>query len=708
MKEQIRNAKNYWHVMLMCIIATVAISLSSCSSDGSEPTPKPNPKDNGEITFTIDLPSGSGDGSSSSPAVVRSGETLSMAISQRSTYTDPDGTMFTCEPKAVIQLSAKADTVYAKDIKSLTKAGEAPEVRSSQTGTSPVCNKTVQTFSIGGQHVVFDLSHEVYTYTSSTKERIEMPYVRLNPAQLGGHSAKETRTAAVVTGVTVRPLGDTRAMTITDSTMYEVSVRFSMDIESMNAKKDTRQTLEFAVSYVGVVETVTELKDPVSKVSYVWDVKGGTKSTASPFVKTKGTAMEVWLAQTCSYTDEYGNEATAEPKAKVRLTVERDTVWTKEPDELKTLAEKTKGAGDGQSASQKFGSALQGIDVEWSYETGGEAVLAGKTIPMPYYSLSPVKLKDVSMKKLSDETQTINGKFFDLYEVTVTFSQQAVARNVTTGDSEVETEYVVSYIGAVEIYLVNVEYYPSGKWVDPHDNMSLAFFAKVERYRTYSNGKRIGPDEFYDYGHFILSGIGVQNYLRDTCYKGGEWLRDTSMSEFNEGDSILVYTQWTEVSRLAETYRLDVLTNYYAGTGCPEPFDWAVYRPSILFDKNSFISAADVEVPGYAKDSRAPGWYYIEYRRRIESLLYWDIDADNEMCIARKSMDFVFYDQFLVIDGRRITFSKQHNLKIDISYTEKDFEEKDKKGKALTLEMRATYLGKNFRIAHVSNVYVKK
>ena len=97
--------------MLISIIATVAISLSSCSSDGSEPTSKPNPKDNGEIAFTIDLPSSSGNGSSSSPAVVRNGETLSMTISQRSSYTDPDGTVFTCEPKAVIQLSAKADTV---------------------------------------------------------------------------------------------------------------------------------------------------------------------------------------------------------------------------------------------------------------------------------------------------------------------------------------------------------------------------------------------------------------------------------------------------------------------------------------------------------------------------------------------------------------------------------------------------------------------
>ncbi|MDE5783429.1 MAG: hypothetical protein K2H97_03775, partial [Prevotella sp.] len=423
---------------------------------------------NGKVTFNIDLPGASGDGSPSSPATVHYGETLRMAISQRSSYTEPDGTVFTCEPKAVIQLSAKVDTVYAKDLESLTKAGEVPEVRTATTGTAPACHNTVQTFSIGGQDVVFDLSHEVYTYVNSMKQKIEMPYVRINQAKLGGHSATETRSAAVMTGVTVRPLAQTRATTVTDSTMYEVNVRFSLDIESVNTRNDSTQTLEFAVSYVGVVETVTELKDPVGEVSYVWDVKSGTSSTVSPFVKTTGDAMEIWMAQKCSYTDEYGNQATGEPKAKIKLSVEKDTVWAKTLDELKEFVNKTEGTPSGQTASQKFGSALQNVDIEWSYETG-EAVLAGKTIPMPFYTLTPVTLKDVSVKEKPDET--IDGKPASVYEVTATFSQKAVAENVTTETAEVEIEYVVNYVGAIEISLVKVEYYPSGEWVDPHDNM---------------------------------------------------------------------------------------------------------------------------------------------------------------------------------------------------------------------------------------------
>lgn len=54
--------------------------------------------------------------------------------------------------------------------------------------------------------------------------------------------------------------------------------------------------------------------------------------------------------------------------------------------------------------------------------------------------------------------------------------------------------------------LVSVEYYPGGEWVPPHDNLDTAFYPMVERYRNYSDGTRIGPDVFYDYGHPLFYG----------------------------------------------------------------------------------------------------------------------------------------------------------------------------------------------------------
>ena len=118
-------------------------------SDNDEPVvpqpPTPDP-DNGEVSFVIDNENGSGTGTTDSPAEVEKGETLNMVISQKSKYTDSDGSVFECEPKATIELFAKLDTVYVKDKNQLTSVQEKPEVTSSQSGTNPIRNAINQKF----------------------------------------------------------------------------------------------------------------------------------------------------------------------------------------------------------------------------------------------------------------------------------------------------------------------------------------------------------------------------------------------------------------------------------------------------------------------------------------------------------------------------------------------------------------------------------
>lgn len=55
--------------------------------------------------------------------------------------------------------------------------------------------------------------------------------------------------------------------------------------------------------------------------------------------------------------------------------------------------------------------------------------------------------------------------------------------------------------------LVSVEYVPGGEMIPAHHNMAHAFFPKVERYRNYSDGSRMGPDTFYDLGHPIFQSV---------------------------------------------------------------------------------------------------------------------------------------------------------------------------------------------------------
>lgn len=698
MKQQLQKASSYISII-------VAALLSACSTDDPVPAAH-DPQANSEVTFAISLPQGIGDGSSASPAMVRNGETLDMTISQTSSYTDPDGSVFTCEPQAVVSLSARVDTVYAKTLEDLTRVAESPAVETNQTGTSPVCHRAVQTFCVGGQDIVFDLSHEVYTYVSSTGRHIEMPYMMPGRASLGGHGTVKgettTRSAAVVSAVTVRPLPDTRAA-VEVTTTYEVNVRFSLDLESRNAKSEAGKTLEFAVSYVGVTETAIEPQEPVAELAYAWDVKRGTGSTAPPFVGTKGKAMEVWLAQTSTYTDEYGNRAVGEPKAKIRLSVEKDTVWAKTLDELKALAEKGDRAADGLSAHQEFGSALQTVSVDWSCEAG-EAELIGKTVPMPFYALTPVTLKDVSTTEKSEEL--IGGKPISMYEVTATFSQKAVAKNVTTETPEVEIEYIVKYVGAVEISLVKVEYYPGGIWIDPHDNLDLAFFAKVERYRTYSNGQRLGPDEFYDFGHFTRPFAGGGSSVRQRYdYEDGSWEIEFPWVETNQGDSIVIATGDTQLSQLGQILFKDEPLMDRTFTKFK---DWDNYSSSGFYIDDYFSFAKDFDNPSYPADSRASAWYYAEIGYQKYYFVHWKPTNKFEYPLDANSVDFMFYDQFLVIDGRRIDFSALHNLKVDISFSESDFEDAQRKGKTAKLEMHATYLGKNFYCASIQNFYVVK
>ena len=60
-----------------------------------------------------------------------------------------------------------------------------PKMQSSSTGISPLLNKVVETFNIGGQEITFDLGYEIYSIVNSESKTVEMPYIKLNPAQYG-------------------------------------------------------------------------------------------------------------------------------------------------------------------------------------------------------------------------------------------------------------------------------------------------------------------------------------------------------------------------------------------------------------------------------------------------------------------------------------------------------------------------------------------
>lgn len=66
----------------------------------------------------------------------------------------------------------------------------------------------------------------------------------------------------------------------------------------------------------------------------------------------------------------------------------------------------------------------------------------------------------------------------------------------------------ITFPAEVGPQLVSVEYYPDGMIINAHHNMENNFYPRVDRYRNYSDGSRIGPDEFYDFGHPFATYMG--------------------------------------------------------------------------------------------------------------------------------------------------------------------------------------------------------
>lgn len=711
-------------VILLSIALVTVGALASCSSDDpvveEPPTPPAPAETTGSINFDIDIPGNDGDGSLSSPAKVKPGETFDLTIKQKSEYHDPDGSTFTCEPKAEIKIHALADTVKAVDMAALTAIeGKGFELKSDTEGTAPVRQSNLQTFHIGPQEVTVDLAHEIYTYVNSQKTKIEMPYLKLNPASLGGSTANEepesksrSSVAMTLSAISVRPLVESRGRVEVDSTLYEVTAQFSLKAESMNTKSGGEQTIAVAVSYVGLVETATELADPTASLTYEWITEGATQSLQSPFVMTDGRTMTVTMAQKSAYTDEYGISSECEPRAVTKLAIDRDTVWTTDAEMLKIFGLKDGGTAADCGATQLFGNDGCTLTAEWNYEKG-QAITNGNEIAMPYYSLGDITVKGVTVTELKsekdDEKNESNevsdmddvdlSKITTFYEVTVTLGQKATPNNTISPTDEIETEYMFSYIGAVESKLVNVEYIPGGKWIDPHDNMSLAFYAEVTRRRTYSNGTVV-EDVFSDFGHPIqwmtsMSTPGEYNYVN------GDKMTIYPHEDTIIGDSI------RQVSRLVKfsngEFSASPGRNCFTTSPSFTDYNWNSYRISRLYDSN-LTNILNIDFPTkHPADNKAPGWYYNNNIYTLEYHLEWD--GGN---VLNLTTAFEFYDQYLVIDGKRIDFTSLHNFIIDHKLNEVKFNDADKRGTIFELETKVSYLGKNFQEIITDTFYVEK
>ena len=683
-------------------------SLFSCSDENPSPADQGHNSDKGEVSFDISNNGGTGTGTSTSPAEVSKGDTLNMVISQKSSYTDSDGTVFEC--KATIELFAKLDTVYVEELSQLTNVQDKSEVQTSKEGQDPVVNGINQKFLIGEQYVNFDLAYEVYNYRTVDGQTIEMPYVKLNQANFGSSGAAEAseptaRSETVVKSITVKPLPQTRA-SVSDTTWYEVNAIFNLDIECMNAKTENKQNLTFSVTYLGAVTREIDLSEPVKELSSTISVLSGTNNTSSPFLVNPREELSLLFKQNSTYTDTYGNKMSCEPEAKVKLFAQTDTIYAKETEELggTPVSQDFVFTASGEnpilySAVQLFELGTQNIQLEMSYEAYTAKDIENNKIEMPYLKQNATMPSAATVKELSTVTSSKADTTF--YDVRVPIKLETI--NVGTEDENIQTiELVVSYIGAVVTLkevpeLVRVEYRTGYVWEEAHHNLPLLYYAKVYRDRYYSNGE-VFTDEFVDVGHPVESVSSI--------YPEGEVSLDIENGEKivshpyrrEEKDSISIVYGEAEVPNL-ELLTTELFDDRYttspAGT-------WDDYLVSKLY-QNEFPSIdASYCQQQWDNCSMATGWYFKDVRY-VKSIAVNYNGVSLWLDIRRYNLKPEFYDQYLAIDGKRIDFLKyqpQHTY---------NFTVEDKgNSRIYKYECWSKFMGKTFYLATIDTIYEKQ
>lgn len=117
---------------------------------------------------------------------------------------------------------------------------------------------------------------------------------------------------------------------------------------------------------------------------------------------------------------------------------------------------------------------------------------------------------------------------------TLIFNIDAVVANADGRDSH------ISKIAEWSVELVSVEYYPYIEVWPPHDNMPLMYYGKLDRYRNYSDGSRIGPDRFENYGHW------QEFYLTfEPAYNALDWGEYESIFPENPEGRVIIMEQPT-------------------------------------------------------------------------------------------------------------------------------------------------------------------
>ncbi len=673
-----KNLKAFMAAALAAFL--MAGLMAGCSGDDPQPDVPDSPQEKPEPEKPVDKPGtenpvpgdeviSAGDAGEmeyeiGKPAVVEGAGDLQMSISQTSSYTDPDGTVFTCEPEARINVSVRLDTVYAKDFNELIELLEYVKPTCSENGEDPVTHSIDQQFRFGDQTIDLDMDYEVYTYRNSLGQNIGMPYIELREADFGeggGTSAGEIIRPSVMIR-RVEPA--TRTIEVEDTAAYNVSVHFGVMAAPQNfaGAENKFERVEFEVQYVGMVPYTDTY--PGAELSYRVEDGEGDALEGNEFTVAPGSSFTLNMVQNSSYTDQDG-AVSANPVAWTRITTP-DTLRIDNADELAGMLDKVVI----ETSSDEFEGNL------------------------PYYKLEGVVLDgEVSVAEVS---RSEDGKT-QVYKATATYKQKAVPVNIE-GGKELEFTYVVEYLGKVSIRLVDVKYEQEVIWEDAHDNIYTNSQVVVTRKATYSDGT-VDETKFYSTKNFVQPVVAGD-------YKDTSGEIEYTTYPLIETVNSFVHPYATGVPDL-EHFSYDICI------GDNEFVNWNDYQADSLY-----IELFDYEGPVgvwteykhqetkelYSATEQVEGWYgkQFGYLSRITG----EYIGDSYHPLRQYNLSLIYKDRFFCIDGQLFTCDPlEHTHKWSVETIETPNRGTCSLHK---LEADVTWFGRKFYYAVVDTVYVKQ
>ena len=266
-------------------------------------------------------------------------------------------------------------------------------------------------------------------------------------------------------------------------------------------------------------------------------------------------------------------------------------------------------------------------------------------------------------------------------------------------DTGISQDILVRQTAYVPV-LDTVIYRTGYTWEEAHDNLPLLYYAHVERERHYTNGK-VYTDRFVDLGHTVESSAFIDPV--DFFPGKPDWIdSDVIYEKYQQtvNDSLWVFYHSTKVPTLADIRLGELFDDGYTGAA---PGEWDKYVVSKRYDENLNIPEAEAIRDKWERTTLPNGWYFIDTTHQKIQLLYW-----GESWIVRPTLKARFYDQFLVIDGKRIDFL-EHLPRHTWNLYSENVAATSEHGAGLkyTFECKSRFMGRNFYIAAEEIFYEK-